>query len=49
VGSPIQKDGRWADPLKAWGEVLVQQGITNEALKMPAAVRIRRDGRYSSP
>jgi len=27
-----QKGPHWADPLKAWGDVLVKQGKTNDAL-----------------
>jgi hypothetical protein len=28
-----QRGPHWADPLKAWGDVLVKQGKTKEALK----------------
>jgi predicted negative regulator of RcsB-dependent stress response len=35
-----QKGPHWADPLKAWGDVLVKQGKTKEALaKYDAALK----------
>ena len=33
VNDANQRRPHWADPLKAWGDVLVKQGKTKEALK----------------